>query len=55
MRYLVTSTSYEPFLTDYFMPENNFNKDADMVVYDLENETYMTDGVSWQIIKEDHL
>lgn len=56
MRYLVTTKdAHAPFLTDWFDPENHFNPDLDMVVYDLAKNEYTTDGKTWQEIEVDHL
>jgi hypothetical protein len=55
MRYLVTTNCYEPFYTEWFDPENNFNKAAEMVVFDLYEKKYMTDGKTWHVIPEDNL
>lgn len=56
MRYLVTTDkAFAPFLTDYFYAPNHFNPDVDMVVFDLINMTYTTDGINWIDINEDHL
>lgn len=44
MRYLVTTNCYEPFFTEWFDPENHFNKDAEMVVFDLQEKKYTTNG-----------
>lgn len=52
MRYLVTGTG-RPFLTNWFDAENHFGNR--MVVYDLENRTYMVDGKNWFKIPEDSL
>ena len=56
MRYLVTTKeSYEPFFTDWFDCENNFNSELEMIVYDLLKMEYTTDGIKWNIIKTDNL
>ena len=57
MRYLVTSNSngYTPFLTAYFELDNNFNKELDMVVYDLLKNKFTTDGYNWHDITIDRL
>ena len=54
-QYLITTKTGEPFFTDWFDPENNFNAEAGMVVYDLFNYLYTTDGKNWKDIQEDHL
>lgn len=56
MRYLVTTKEiYSPFLTEYFEPENNFNPDIEMIVYDLHLKKYTIDGKVWHDINLDHL
>jgi len=54
-QYLITTSIQEPFYTNYFDAENHFNSELDMVVFDLRNHTYTTNGIIWQEIKEDHL
>jgi hypothetical protein len=53
--YLVTSDEYDPFLTNYFEAENNFNPEINMIVYNLRTCKYTKDGVNWIEILEDHL
>jgi hypothetical protein len=55
MRYLITCDVQEPFLTNWFDAENNFNKEVGMVVYDSYKNTYTTDGINWNEIKIDSL
>jgi len=55
MRYLITTNNNVPFLTKWFDPENHFNKQDEMVVYDLVNYIYMDDGITWKLIDIDHL
>ncbi len=55
MRYLITTKTYKPFLTKWFKPENHFNNDLNMVVYDLLKNKYTTDGKKWHEIEVDHL
>ena len=55
MRYLITTTVQEPFLTEWFQSENHFNKDINMVVYDLRTDKYTNDGEHWKKIVFDHL
>lgn len=54
-RYLITTFLGEPFLTDYFTVENCFDAQEGMIVYDLFEEKYTKDGVSWIDIERDHL
>ena len=55
MNYLITMDNQEPFLTNWFEYENNFQEGAGMIVYNLLDITYTTDGVNWQDIEEDSL
>lgn len=55
MRYLITCDVCMPFLTKWFDAENNFNKEVGMVVFDLLNQVYTTDGYNWENIQIDHL
>lgn len=41
--------------TDWFDSENHFNASVGMVVYDLYEELYTIDGVTWHTIERDHL
>ena len=54
-QYLVTTKDNPPFRTHWFDPENHFNSELEMVVYDLVNGVYMFDGETWNLIEEDHL
>jgi hypothetical protein len=57
-RYLVTYSEggiTKCFYTHWFEPENNFNKDLDMVVTDLVKNRFTNNGVDWQDIEEDNL
>ena len=55
MQYLITGNSFAPFFTDYYTSENCFNPDVGMIVYDLVNTVYTSDGVNWIEIEIDHL
>ena len=55
MRYLITITDEEPFLTDWYSNENHFVNECGMVVYDLYKMVYTDDGNTWKDIPEDHL
>ena len=56
MQYLITTNETDkPFLTDWFDAENNFNSDVQMIVYDLVNLVFTTDGKTWKPIDIDHL
>jgi hypothetical protein len=55
MRYLVTTNSTSPFLTDWFDAENHFNSEIEMVVYDLSECKFTSDGKTWNRIEIDHL
>lgn len=57
-RYLVTYSEEgikKCFYTHWFEPENNFNKELDMVVIDLVKNQFTNNGVDWQNIEEDNL
>ena len=53
MIYLVTHPNYAPFLTNWFDSENHFTED--MVVYNLLNNTYTTNGIEWIELNIDNL
>jgi hypothetical protein len=56
MRYLITTNNGNPpFLTNWYEYENHFNKEIDMIVYDLYKRTFTTDGETWKKIEIDHL
>ena len=55
MRYLITCKGNNPFYTEWFDSENHFNKDIDMVIYDLHTDKYTNDGEHWKKIVFDHL
>ena len=55
MRYLITTNSEEPFLTEWYDHENHFNEELEMKVYDLSNSRYTDDGKTWKPIVIDHL
>ena len=56
MRYLITTKEVKsPFLTQWFEPENHFNEDVEMIVYDLVECKFTTDGKIWHDIEIDHL
>jgi hypothetical protein len=55
MRYLVTTNSTSPFFTDWFDAENHFNSEIEMVVYDLSECKFTSDGKTWNRIEIDHL
>lgn len=56
MRYLITTKEVKsPFLTKWFEPENHFNPDIEMIVYDLVECKFTTDGTTWHDIDIDHL
>jgi hypothetical protein len=55
MRYLVTTEeAYQPFLTWWFDPENHFNPDIGMIVYDLRENKFTVDGENWNEILIDN-
>ena len=59
MRYLIVTnilkSGLSPFLTKWFEPENDFNEELEMVVYDLYLNKYTADGKNWYNIEIDHL
>ena len=58
MRYLVTyieNGMQKAFYTNWFDPDNNFNSEVGMVVFDLVNHKYMVNGLTWINIDEDSL
>ena len=58
MQYLITYIEngiQKAFYTKWFEPENHFNADIEMVVYDLELWKFTTDGKTWHLIEIDHL
>jgi len=55
MRYLITTNTEKPFLTEWFDIENHFNVHVEMIVYDLEEKKYTSDGKEWDDIDFDHL
>ena len=55
MRYLVTTNVSHPFFTNWFDSESHFDNDVEMVVYDLIEKLFTTDGKSWNKIAVDHL
>jgi hypothetical protein len=55
MRYLITTTIASPYFTKWFDTENTFNAEIQMVVYDLLDEKYTTDGEKWHEIEVDNL
>ncbi len=58
MRYLVTyieNGMQKAFYTNWFDPDNNFNSEVGMVVFDLVNHKYMVNGLAWINIDEDSL
>lgn len=56
MRYLITTKEVKsPFLTMWFEFDNHFNPDIEMVVYDLVEYKFTTDGKAWYDIEMDQL
>jgi hypothetical protein len=56
MRYLITSNEAKsPFLTKWYDFENHFNEEIGMIVYDLVELKFTTDGKTWFDIEIDHL
>lgn len=56
MRYLITTKEIKsPFLTQWFESDNHFNNEVEMIVYDLVECKFTTDGKNWHDIEIDHL
>ena len=56
MRYLVTEMDgFSPFLTDVYDYDNNWDDRIGMLIYDLQNLAYTTDGKNWNSIEQDQL
>lgn len=53
MRYLITCNAQPPALTKWFEPENHFNPEVEMIVYDLVDLRWY-DG-EWHELEIDHL
>lgn len=53
MNYLIIPPNNPPFLTKWFIPENNFIQG--MIVFDLYTKTYYDGDGEWKDIPEDHL
>jgi len=54
MNYLIITKSNGPFYTNWYS-SNFFNKEEEMVVFDLKAGEYTTDGTNWLEIPQDHL
>ena len=55
MNYLIVTNSYEPFYTNWFDAKNHYVPELEMVVFNLLNHTFTTNGTDWYPIKQDHL
>ena len=55
MRYLFVIKNEPPFLSPWFDAENHFEDNIGMVVCDLVNFKYTTDGTTWNDMEIDHL
>lgn len=57
MRYLITFTNLgnDPFITQNYDYDNNFDEEKGMQVFDLYKWLYTTNGVDWMDIPVDHL
>ena len=53
MHYLIHPKDSEPFLTRYYDYANHF--EDGMIVYNLWNQTYSTDGITWKPIEIEQL
>lgn len=54
-QYLITGDGIEPFTTEWFDADNHFNDAINMVVYDLHNDIYTKDGLTWLPVERDNL
>lgn len=52
MRYLIHPKDSEPFLTMWFYEDKH---ELGMIVYNLWNQTYTTNGTDWKPIAVNHL
>jgi len=60
MKYLIitqdpTTGQRSAFYTDWFIAENNYNADYNMIVIDRTQHLITFDGKTWQNIEDDHL
>ena len=53
MQYLIIQKGEEPYLTEWFIPENNLVEG--MTVFDMYNIKYIEYGVEWKEIEIDNL
>ena len=53
MQYLIIPKEGQPFLTKWYDYNNNYTEG--MMVYDLDNFCYTTDGKTWNDLPIDHL
>ena len=53
MKYLVMHPDYSPFLTNWFDYQNHYIEK--MVIYNLINQTYSRDGITWLELSIDNL
>lgn len=53
MNWLIIPKEGKPFLTKWFDYENHFTEG--MIIFDLSNMTYSTDGKVFCEVEEDHL
>lgn len=54
-RYLITMDGEEPFTTEWYDFQNNYRADLNMIVYDLHNNLYSTNGIDYKELENDHL
>ena len=55
MRYLITTITETPFLSDHFNFDNDFNYEIGMLVFDLKELKYIDSSGIWCDIEENHL
>lgn len=55
MRYIVASTDFPPFLTNWITPENYITLESVYVIIDLSTMKYTKDAKHWHELEEDLL
>ena len=55
MRYLIIVQGEPPYYTKWYTNENCWRDNCGMMVFDLMNHEYTTNGIDWKDIIEDHL
>ncbi len=55
MRYLIITTSNNPFYTDYYNYENHYSPMQILCIFDLTRQMHTFDGKTWVETEIDHL